>query len=436
MNNPDAHGTETQPTAKRSKLWQRTAMVSSDLSSSNSVSDSLQLGAQLVEAYTVGEDHQLDQLLVPFDCRASLAHAEHLFRIGVLTQEERQLLETGLDELMRLYHAGQFRVAREQEDCHTAIEQFLTERYGEVGKKIHTARSRNDQSLVMLRLFMKESLQLVIQRTAQLEQVFRARATACQQIPMPGYTHMQRAMPTTVGVWLGAYADAFADQQPLLSAQLTLLDQNPLGSAAGFGISTLPMRREISTQALALGRTQENPMYCAFSRGFFEASVLQALSMLHLICSRFAVDMMMFTQQECGFFRLPDQFVTGSSIMPQKKNYDLFEIMRANGRVMLAHAQTAAQICAGLGSGYHRDLQNTKPCIVRGIQLCTQTLELLLATVPHIQVLEPALRAAMSDELFATDRVYALVNQGMPFRDAYLQIKDELAAKSSARTDS
>merc|ERR1712241_1278469 len=244
-------------------------------------------------------------------------------------------------------------------------------------------------------------------------------------VPMPGYTHMQRAMPATVGMWLRSFAAGLADCAYPLEAAMKLLDQNPLGSAAGFGINGLKLDRAATASIMGFARVQENPMYCGLSRGMFENLTLQAMSLPVVLSSRFATDMMMFTQQESGFFRLPDSFVTGSSIMPQKKNYDVFEIMRANGKVFGSLQQQIQETIVGLGSGYHRDLQCTKKAFMEACELCSSTLELLLAIVPQLTVNEEKLGAAMTEDLFVTDEVYKRVAAGVPFREAYASAKAE-----------
>jgi len=404
---------DEQPVAKRAKLWQ--------------VGDGLH---PLVEAYTVGEDFNIDgKYMVPFDVQASTAHAEMLQSNGILTQEELEQAKKGLGEVEVEWRAGRFKVSVQQEDCHTAIEQFLTEKYGDVGKKIHTGRSRNDQSLIMLRLYMKSTLQEFAGLATSVADQFAAVAKLHHDVPMPGFTHMQKAMPTTVGVWLGSFADALRDADRITSSTLDLVNQNPLGSAAGFGINHLTLDRKKTTELLQFDRLQENVMYCVFSRGYFEMISLQALNIPMVIASRFATDMMMFTQQETAFFSLPDSFVTGSSIMPQKKNYDLFEIMRANGKVFASLQAQVQGIIVGLGSGYHRDLQITKQAFVQAVELVMQTLRLLEACVPELQVHQERLKAAMTPELFVTDEVYKRVAAGELFRDAYLDVKQEYNKK-------
>lgn len=376
-----------------------------------------------IEAYTVGDDYLIDQRLVPFDVDGCRAHAGMLREMGLLSAAEKNRLDAALAEVKELWKAGEFTVNVSQEDCHTAIEQYISDKYGEVGKKLHTGRSRNDQSLVMCRLFAKSRLADIKEQVTRTGKCFRARAATAGDTPMPGYTHMQRAMPTTVGRWLSSFADAFDDSVLQVEAAERLLDQNPLGSAAGFGIRNLQLDRSVTTKALGFAKTQENPLYCGLSRGLFESTVLHNLALPMTLCSRFAVDMMMFTQQETAYFSLGDAFVTGSSIMPQKKNYDLFEIMRANGRVYLSYSAQIQDIILGLGSGYHRDLQLTKRALVLALDLLKETLGVLELAVPELVVHAPQLEAAMGPELFITENVYELVAGGTPFRDAYARVK-------------
>jgi argininosuccinate lyase len=313
----------------------------------------------LVEAYTVGEDYRVDQALLPYDLRASRAHARMLRKMNVLTAKELADAERGFADIQNGWENGTFMITREQEDGHTAIEQYLTERYGEVGKKIHTGRSRNDQSLAMLRLYMQEQLTCIDMLVRTLEKSLRTRARSAR-IPMPGYTHMQKAMPTTVALWLSSYADALADARQLIAAARAVTDQNPLGSASGFGISTFPLDRAYTTRELGFAKTQENPLYCGMSRGYFETLALAPLGNLMFIANRFASDMLLFTMNEFGFFSLPPEFTTGSSIMPQKRNYDLFEIMRGNVKLFRGYEFQIRGIIEGMQSNYHRDLQLTK----------------------------------------------------------------------------
>lgn len=395
------------------KLWQTTAN---------------QLNT-LVEAFTVGDDHLLDLELLPYDLQASLAHAQMLHKIGLLDQNELQTVEKGLAEILEKWQNKDFRIEKKQEDGHTAIEHYLTQHYGEIGQKIHTGRSRNDQSLVMIRLFMKAKLVEINAKTDLLARSFQTASQKYQQVEMPGYTHLQKAMPTTVGVWLDSFAAALADFEVLLKSVLKIIDQNPLGSASGFGIQNLELDREFTTRQLGFAKTQANPLYCGLARGYFEAIVLQTLSQPMFIAARFAHDMLLFTTQEFNFFALPAEYTTGSSIMPQKRNYDIFEIMRANAKVFQSYQNQVQNIISAIGSGYQRDLQLTKKPLIEGVKLCLNTIGLLVELIPALQVNEAQLKKAMTADLYVTNEVYELVKQGKPFRAAYFEVKRRWNAK-------
>jgi len=380
----------------------------------------------LVEAYTIGEDYILDQKLIPYDIKASLAHAEMLYKTRILSKTELEKTKKGLNEILSLWQKGKFTIKLEQEDGHTAIEQFLTKNYGDIGKKIHTARSRNDQALVMLRLFMKDSLIKINKLQEKLNKTFAKKIKETKNIGMPGYTHTQKAMPTTVDTWLGSYSAALTNFKPYLKTTQSLIDQNPLGSASGFGIENFPIDKKITTKLLNFKKTQPNPMYCGFSRGYFENIVLQTLSQPMIIFGRFASDMILFTTQEFNFFSLPSSFVTGSSIMPQKKNYDLFEIMRANTKVFASYQTQIQNIILSLGSGYHRDLQLTKKPLIQAIDLCIESFELMCEVIKNLKVNKEILEKAMTEDIYATNKIYELVKKGKTFRQAYLEIKQSI----------
>jgi argininosuccinate lyase len=379
----------------------------------------------LVEEYTVGTDYLTDRMLLPYDLQASKAHAQMLKRMGVLSAQELRDIEKGLAEIQTLWAKDAFSITRAQEDGHTAIEQYLTEHYGEAGKKIHTGRSRNDQSLVMTRLFMKEKIAHIDAQAKTLSHVFKRKASSTKS-PMPGYTHLQKAMPTSVATWLSLFADALIDTRTLLTAARAVIDQNPLGSASGFGIGSFPLDRAFTTKTLGFAKTQENPLYCGMSRGYFETIALAPLGNIMFIAGRFASDMLLFTMQEFGFFSLPPSFTTGSSIMPQKRNYDLFEIMRGNVKVFRGYEQQIRQIIEGMNSNYHRDLQLTKQPFVDAITMCEKTLALLIEVVPQIEIHTDALDKSMTPDIFATDEVYKLVKKGATFRDAYRTVKENI----------
>lgn len=377
----------------------------------------------LVEAYTTS-DISADQMLLPYDVQASSAHATMLCKIGVITQQEENDLQKALDQILALYHRGEFILTSSQEDCHTAIEQYITQNFGQVGKKIHTGRSRNDQVLVMMRLYMKDQVLEIQRKINTLVEVFDQVSKKFHDVPMPGYTHMQRAMPTSVGIFFDSYAQALKDLTLLIPGLLEYINQNPLGSAAGFGINHLQLDRQETTDLLNLSKVQSNPLYCAMSRGYFENTILSTLGQSMILSSRFAVDMMLFTTQEFSFFYLEDEYVTGSSIMPQKKNYDLFEVMRGNSKLFFGYESQIREIIMGLGSGYHRDLGLTKTPFVQAIDLIQSTLDLLIEVVPKLQIKEKVLKEAMTKELFVTDEVYKKVAKGEAFRDAYLEVKE------------
>jgi len=377
----------------------------------------------LVEAFTVGDDYIFDQQLLPYDVKASIAHAEMLFEINVIDQEELIQAKTGLLEILEKWQENEFIIEKNQEDGHTAIEQYLTKHYGTIGKKIHTGRSRNDQSLVMIRLFMKEKLLEIKEKTHELIDAFHEKSNKSQHIPMPGYTHMQKAMPTTVGIWLDSFSSALEDFQTSLQATMEIIDQNPLGSASGFGIENFSLDREFTTQKLGFKKTQKNPMYCGFSRGYFENIVLQTLSQPMIVAGKFANDMLLFTTQEFDYFSLPNEFTTGSSIMPQKRNYDVFEIMRGNMKIFSSYQNEIQNIVSSIGSGYQRDLQLTKKPLVLGVNLCLETIELLSEIIISLIIKHENLSKSMTDDLYVTNQVYELVKRGWTFRDAYKEIK-------------
>lgn len=379
-----------------------------------------------VEKYTVGEDYILDQQLLPYDLEASLAHAKMLHKIKIIDSQELTNLSEGLDKIKKLWEKGEFIIKQDQEDGHTAIEQYLTEEYGEVGKKIHTGRSRNDQVLVMLRLYMKDELGKIKKDVIELAEILKEKAEELKDIHMPGYTHTQKAMPTTVGTWIESYKDALEDSLLLFDSTEKIIDQSPLGSASGFGISNLSLDQEYTANLLKFSKAQKNPMYCGLSRGFFESIILQTFSPIMILLNRLSNDLMLFTTQEFNFFSLPDNMTTGSSIMPQKRNYDLLEILRAKVTVFFSLERQIQDIVRSLISGYHRDLQITKKSFINSIEITKDSVSLVKKIVGNIFVKKDSLENAMTPDLFATEMVYDLVNKGMSFRDAYKKVKEKI----------
>jgi argininosuccinate lyase len=368
--------------------------------------------------YTVGKDSVVDLKLLPYDCRASAAHATMLHDIGILNQDELEDLLAGLNEIMELWEKGDFVIEQEEEDCHTAIENYLVAKKGEVGKKIHTARSRNDQVLVALRLYEKEALAQIRDRLSEFSRALPAE----DETLLPGYTHMQRAMPTTVGMWMGSFAAAVDDDLMLVDALVGMIDQNPLGSGAGFGIPVIEIDRGTTTRELGFKRVQENPMYAQLSRGKFEAAILGVLSQIMFTMNKLATDLIVFSMKEFGFVKLPKRFCTGSSIMPQKKNPDVLEIARANYHVVLGHELAVKSLIGNLISGYNRDMQLIKEPLFTAVETTYQTVRIMTHVVQDLSVDREKCAEAMTKELQATEEAYKLVKEGIPFRDAYRKI--------------
>lgn len=380
---------------------------------------------QYIEAFTVGNDHELDDELVYFDCVASKAHAETLNRAGYLSDEETGALKNTLDEIIERHADGAFKIKRSQEDCHTAIEEYLTEKLGDVGKKIHTGRSRNDQVLTALRLYYKLKIQDLFSLAEDFRQALEAFVKKYGDIEYPGYTHMQKAMPSSFGLWGQAFLDSMMDNEALLKSTFALMDQSPLGTGAGYGVP-LELDRDFTARKLGFSRVQKNPIYAQHSRGKFEILLLQVLSMFTTDLNKMASDLILFNMEEFGFVNLPDEFCTGSSIMPQKKNPDLLELIRARHHVVKAAEFEIAGLTANLISGYNRDLQLSKEPSLRGIKATLDSMKIAVLLLHKLSVNEENCRQAMSQDLYATEQAYALVKEGVPFREAYRLVAKKL----------
>jgi len=292
---------------------------------------------QQVLRYTVGDDFILDRKLVKYDCIASIAHAKMLAKIGVLESDEAKKLERALLEIVELAEQDKFEISPEQEDCHTAIENYLTEKLGDLGKKIHTARSRNDQVVTALRLLYKDELQRCEQLVGELKTAISGFAEKIGQVVFPGYTHTRKAMPSTISLWATAFMDSLEDDEKILQAAKDLIDQSPLGTGAGYGVP-LEIDRKFTAELLGFKRVQKNPLYVQNSRGKFETAILFALNQIMYDLNKMASDLILFSLPDFGYFDLPDEFCTGSSIMPQKKNPDVLELIRANYQVTVSYA--------------------------------------------------------------------------------------------------
>ena len=390
------------------KLWQKSGTEATG-------------AGEIVERFTVGEDYLLDRLLVNADCVASMAHAAMLERIGVLSAHECASLARELRLIIEASDAGTFLVGRADEDCHTAIENRLTATLGDAGKRIHTGRSRNDQVVAALRLYARALLLDAREGTLKLALALAELADRHRDTPMPGRTHLQLAMPSSVGLWAAAFAEQLGDDVTLLETAYELTNTSPLGSAAGYGVP-LPLDREMVAEALGFREGQNNVLAVNLSRGKTEGAILDALSQVMVTLSRLAQDLMLFSLPEFGYFVLPPETCTGSSIMPQKRNPDVLELVRARASTVIAEAARVKHIAAGLPSGYNRDLQETKEPFIRGSGTALLAIGVMELTVRGLTVREDRLLAGFRPEIFATDHALELVARGMPFRDAYREV--------------
>lgn len=370
-----------------------------------------------IMAFCAGEDVILDRQLFAYDLEASQAHVRGLARIGVVEDAEARAITESLDALEREFADGSFVLDARFEDGHSAIEVYLTEQLGEVGKKVHTGRSRNDQVLVATRLFLRDVLSTLQAVCVEIAQVCLERGEAMMHVPMPGYTHLQRAVPSSVGLWFAAFAEGFVDNAALACSTREWVDANPLGTAAGYGVN-VALDRAFVTAELGFARTQLNPIYAQNSRGKFELQVLSSFGQALLDLRRLAWDLSLFSTAEFAFVRLSDPFTTGSSIMPNKRNPDVVELMRA-AYATVAGARVELESLTSLPSGYHRDLQNTKPPLLRAVNHALQALALLPPLLRDLSFDEAVMRAAISDDLYATDVAIELTASGVAFRDAY-----------------
>jgi argininosuccinate lyase len=375
-----------------------------------------------IQAFLAGDDVILDREFFLFDVRASVAHAEGLRRIGLLTFDELEALQRELEVLAHDFREGRFVLDDRYEDGHSAIEARLVERLGETGKKIHTGRSRNDQVLVATRLWLKDRLGQALESVKAAASVALARADAERGLPLPGYTHLQRAVVSSAGLWWAGWAEAFIDDAQRLRDTLRWIDANPLGSAAGYGVN-LPLDRDHVTDALGFGRLQVAATYAQLSRGKFEMAAIEALGSALLDLRRLAWDLSLFVSSEFGFVVLPAEYTTGSSLMPNKRNPDVIELMRAT-YASAAAARTEIEQLLSLPSGYHRDLQASKGAIFHAFRHGLGALALLPDLLGKLRWDEERMRAALEPSMYATDLALDLARQGVPFRDAYVQAAD------------
>ncbi|GAB3560483.1 argininosuccinate lyase [Spirosoma fluminis] len=392
------------------KLWQKEGVTT----------------AEQIERFTVGRDREMDLYLAPFDVQGNLAHAQMLETIGLLTSDELTALQAELKQIYTQIRAGQFAIEDGVEDVHSQVELMLTRALGDVGKKIHSGRSRNDQVLVDLKLFTRDRLWQVAEAVQRVFTRLIERSEQHKDDLLPGYTHLQIAMPSSFGLWFGAYAEALADDMLTLQTAYRLANRNPLGSGAGYG-SSFPLNRSLTTELLGFEGMHVNVVYAQMSRGKTEQTALTALAAIAATLSRMAMDICLYNSQNFGFLTLPDALTTGSSIMPHKKNPDVAELLRAKTNRLKALPMEVTLVLSNLPSGYHRDMQILKEVLMPAFDEILDCLSITDFMLEHIQVKPSLLDDPKYDLLFSVERVNELVLQGVPFREAYRTVGKEIA---------
>lgn len=392
------------------KLWEKSVQV-----------------ADNIDRFTVGHDHELDLYLAPYDVMGSMAHVTMLHSIGLIADEELQPL---LSALRAIYHQaveGKFVIEDGIEDVHSQVELMLTRELGDMGKKIHSGRSRNDQVLLDLKLFTRHKLREVVDAVRALFVELQKKSEQCKDVLMPGYTHLQVAMPSSFGLWFGAYAESLADDMLLLESAYRLTNRNPLGSAAGYG-SSFPLDREMTTRLLGFDSMNYNVVYAQMGRGKMERNVSFALAGVAGTVAKLAFDACLFNSQNFGFIKLPDECTTGSSIMPHKKNPDVFELIRARMNRLQALPQEVVMIMNNLPCGYFRDLQELKEAFLPAFDQLIDCLQMTTYIIERIRVNEHILDDTRYDAMFSVEEVNRLAASGMPFRDAYKKVGLDIEA--------
>ncbi|MDR3366790.1 MAG: argininosuccinate lyase [Prevotellaceae bacterium] len=380
---------------------------------------------ELVEKFTVGKDRELDLQLAKHDVAGSMAHIKMLQSIGLLTPDELRALLGGLEQIAQEVAAGAFAIAPGVEDVHSQVEMLLTQRLGEVGKKIHAGRSRNDQVLVDLKLFFREEICHIAQAVQELFDALVALSEQHKSVLMPGYTHLQVAMPSSFGLWFGAYAESLTDDVLLLAAAYKIANQNPLGSAAGYG-SSFPLNRAMTTALLGFGDLHYNAIAAQMSRGKTERALAAAMAAIAATVGRFAMDVCLYMSQNFAFVSFPDALTTGSSIMPHKKNPDVLELVRGKCNRLQAVPNEVALLCANLPSGYHRDMQLLKEIMFPAIEELLSCLHITRFMLQHITIGKNILEDSKYDYLFTVEDVNRMALSGVPFREAYRKVGEQV----------
>ena len=376
---------------------------------------------QEVDTFTVGKDREMDLYLAKYDVLGSMAHITMLESIGLLTKEELTVLLAELKNIYAVADCGRFVIEEGVEDVHSQVELMLTRRLGDTGKKIHSGRSRNDQVLLDLKLFTRAQIQEIVELVSALFEVLISQSNRYKDVLLPGYTHLQIAMPSSFGLWFGAYAESLADDLQMMQAAYKVCNRNPLGSAAGYG-SSFPLRRQMTTDLLGFDSLDYNVVYAQMGRGKMERTVAFAMAGIAATLSKLAFDACMFNSQNFGFIKLPDQFTTGSSIMPHKKNPDVFELTRAKCNKLQGLPQQITLICNNLPSGYFRDLQIIKEVFLPSFDELKDCLRMVTHMMREVKVNEHILDDDKYALLFSVEEVNRLVLEGVPFRDAYKQV--------------
>ena len=379
----------------------------------------------LVEEFTVGNDRILDLRLAKYDVTGSKAHIRMLESIGLLEKDELEILTEALDVILKEIEAGDFILEDDVEDIHSQVELLLTRRLGDLGKKIHSGRSRNDQVLVDVKLFLKDEVLKIREEVLTLFDTLQKLSEKHKNILLPGYTHGQVAMPSSFGLWFGAYAESFAEDMYMLRGAYNVCDCNPLGSAAGYG-SSFPLDRQMTTDLLGFSTLDHNVVAAQLSRGKTERAVASAMGAIALTLNKFAADCCMYMCPNYGFIKFPDALTTGSSIMPHKKNPDVWEIMRGNCNRIMASENEISMLCSNMPHGYHREFQLLKDILFPSLELMHKCLAMADYMLQHIMVKENILDSPIYDYLFTVEEVNRRTLEGMPFRDAYKSVGIEV----------
>ena len=385
-----------------------------------------QLNTQ-IEAFTVGRDREMDVFLAKYDVLGSMAHIRMLESVGLIQSTELKELHSALKDIYKLAEKNQFVIEQGVEDVHSQVEVILTEKLGETGKKIHSGRSRNDQVLLDLKLFTRAEIEKTVALVNELFEVLISQSNKYKDVLLPGYTHLQVAMPSSFGLWFGAYAESMADDLQFLLSAWKITNRNPLGSAAGYG-SSFPLNRQLTTDLLGFDSMNYNVVYAQMGRGKMERTVASAMASVAATLSKLAFDACLYTSQNFGFIRLPDEFTTGSSIMPHKKNPDVFELTRAKCNKLQSLPQQIMMITNNLPSGYFRDLQIIKEIFIPAFAELQDCLHMTSIMMAQVEVNKDILNDSRYDYLFSVEEVNRLASAGMPFRDAYKQVGRDIEA--------